>query len=145
MVLLSETSPDNGINTFTGFYQSIKNTWLILLNDYSSLEPWTKNYLLDILMITFSLSTAIILLNVLIALVSNTYKETLKNAHTIWVIELAEIIAEIELNPLLSLQPSLSKELINASWTIVYKASTENVEKWATKHEEMKKNYQNTI
>ncbi|CAB4443828.1 unnamed protein product [Rhizophagus irregularis] len=102
MVLLSETSPDNGVNTFTGFYQSIKNTWLILLNDYSSLEPWTKNYLLDILMITFSLSTAIILFNVLIALVSNAYEETLKNAHTIWVIELAEIIAEIELNPLIS-------------------------------------------
>lgn len=65
MVLLSEVSPDNGVNTFTSFYQSIKNTWLILLNDYSSLEPWTKNYLLDILMITFSLSTAIILFNVL--------------------------------------------------------------------------------
>ncbi|PKY47556.1 hypothetical protein RhiirA4_462789 [Rhizophagus irregularis] len=141
MVLLSETSPDNGVNTFTGFYQSIKNTWLILLNDYSSLEPWTKNYLLDILMITFSLSTAIILFNVLIALVSNAYEETLKNAHTIWVIELAEIIAEIELNPLISYYlPTLRAEV---PWTIIYKASTEDVEKWATKHEEMKKKYQN--
>ncbi|CAG8588186.1 11153_t:CDS:2 [Rhizophagus irregularis] len=127
MVLLSETSPDNGVNTFTGFYQSIKNTWLILLNDYSSLEPWTKNYLLDILMITFSLSTAIILFNVLIALVSNAYEETLKNAHTIWVIELAEIIAEIELNPLISHYfPTLRAEV---PWTIIYRASTEDVEK----------------
>ncbi|RGB37842.1 hypothetical protein C1646_693499 [Rhizophagus diaphanus] len=139
MVLLSETSPDNGVNTFTGFYQSIKNTWLILTNDYSSLEPWTKNYLLDILMITFSLSTAIILLNVLIALVSNTYKETLKNARTIWVIELAEIIAENELNPFI---PSFLYEEL--PWTFVYRASTKDVEKWVTRHEEMKKKYQNT-
>lgn len=76
-----------------------------------------------------------------VALVSNTYKETLKSAHTIWVIELAEIIAENELNPFMSLS---NRNLNNVPWTIVYKASTENVEKWATKHEEMKKKYQNT-
>lgn len=76
-----------------------------------------------------------------VALVSNAYEETLKNAHTIWVIELAEIIAEIELNPLISHYfPTLRAEV---PWTIIYRASTEDVEKWATKHEEMKKKYQN--
>ncbi|CAG8468024.1 4563_t:CDS:2 [Acaulospora morrowiae] len=97
LVLLSDTLPDNGSNTFTGFYQSFKNTWSMLLNNYDSLRPWTQNYMLDIFMIVFSLSTAIIMFNILIALINDSYKETYKKARTIWIMELATMIADIEI------------------------------------------------
>ncbi|CAG8605152.1 3667_t:CDS:2 [Ambispora leptoticha] len=96
MVLLSETLPDNGKNTFTSFAQSFKNVWLMLLNDYTSLLPWTSNHLLDFLVMAFSFSTTIVTLNILIALMNNAYEETYKNANTVWIIRLAEFIVDLE-------------------------------------------------
>lgn len=54
-------NPNSGMK----FYQSLKNAWLMLLNDYSSLDSQTENYLSDILKITFSFSTTIIIFNIL--------------------------------------------------------------------------------
>ncbi|CAG8455899.1 8415_t:CDS:2, partial [Rhizophagus irregularis] len=133
MVLLSDTLTDNGANTFTGFYQSLKNSWSMLLNNYSSLEPWTNNYLLDIFMIVFSLSTAIVLFNILIAIISDSYKITCKKAHTIWVMELVELMAEFELCD--KIMPMFR---IPSPTTVIYRASAEDVDEWATKLEKEK-------
>ncbi|GBC25663.2 uncharacterized protein OCT59_020055 [Rhizophagus irregularis] len=130
---LDDTLTDNGANTFTGFYQSLKNSWSMLLNNYSSLEPWTNNYLLDIFMIVFSLSTAIVLFNILIAIISDSYKITCKKAHTIWVMELVELMAEFELCD--KIMPMFR---IPSPTTVIYRASAEDVDEWATKLEKEK-------
>ncbi|CAG8552795.1 9919_t:CDS:2 [Ambispora leptoticha] len=96
MVLLSETPPNNGKNTFTSFERSLINVWSMLLSDYSSLSPWINNRLLDILKVSFSFSTTIVILNILIALMNNAYEETYKNAHTMWITLLADFIVDLE-------------------------------------------------
>ncbi|PKY31879.1 hypothetical protein RhiirB3_449710 [Rhizophagus irregularis] len=125
MVLSSET-PNSGMK----FYQSLKNAWLMLLNDYSSLDSQTENYLSDILKITFSFSTTIIIFNILIALMNNTYKKIYKNARTAWVMQRAEVIVNIEI----LLIHYFNRKLFYGDcfpWSIIYKALTEEVDEWS--------------
>ncbi|CAG8527889.1 14575_t:CDS:2 [Dentiscutata erythropus] len=92
LVLLSKIPPDNDNipNTFTGLDESLKNVWMMLLGDYDSLAPWTNNSFLDIIRIVFSFTTTIIILNILIALMNDTYEETSKHARAMWIAHVAE-------------------------------------------------------
>ncbi|CAG8749588.1 7074_t:CDS:2, partial [Rhizophagus irregularis] len=119
-------NPNSGMK----FYQSLKNAWLMLLNDYSSLDSQTENYLSDILKITFSFSTTIIIFNILIALMNNTYKKIYKNARTAWVMQRAEVIVNIEI----LLIHYFNCKLFYGDcfpWSIIYKALTEEVDEWS--------------
>ncbi|KAF0520282.1 transient receptor potential cation channel subfamily m member 5 [Gigaspora margarita] len=95
LVLLSEIPPDNDniANTFASFDQSLKNVWMMLQSDYDSLTPWTNNRLLDILRIVFSFTTVIIILNILIALMNNTYEKLNEHARAVWIAYVAQFVS----------------------------------------------------
>ncbi|CAG8627774.1 14052_t:CDS:2 [Dentiscutata erythropus] len=95
-IFIANLPPDNNDipNTFINFGKSLKNVWLMLQGDYSSLSPWTDNPLLDILRNIFSFMTSLIILNILIALMNNAYERTYKHARAVWVAYIAEIIAD---------------------------------------------------
>ncbi|RIB24774.1 hypothetical protein C2G38_2167613 [Gigaspora rosea] len=73
--------PDNKDipNTFINFGRSLKNVWLMLQGDYSSLAPWSTNGILDTLRI---------------ALMNNAYERTYKHARAVWTAYIAEVIAD---------------------------------------------------
>ncbi|RGB37171.1 hypothetical protein C1646_757226 [Rhizophagus diaphanus] len=87
----------------------------MLLNDYRSLNPQTEHYLLDILKITFSFNTTIIMFGILIVLMNNTFEEIYKNA----VPQRTKISVNIGI---------LSICYFNC---IIYKALTEEVVEWS--------------
>ncbi|GES72809.1 hypothetical protein GLOIN_2v1771895 [Rhizophagus clarus] len=128
MFLLSRDSNDS--NTFTSFESSLKNVWSMILGDYESLKPWINNRLVVIIMIAFSFSTAIVLLNTLIAILSITCEETINHAHTVWVLKRAEIIVDIELSWMM---PSERQDRNYFPWSIIYEAFTEDVDEWSKK------------
>ncbi|CAB4376574.1 unnamed protein product [Rhizophagus irregularis] len=110
---------------FTSFDNSLKNVWSMFLCDYDSLKQWTDNRLVDIYKIIFSFSTTIILMNILIAILSDTYEETINYARTVWVIKRAEIIIDIELSWMI---PSERQNRNYFPWSIIYEAFTEDVD-----------------
>ncbi|PKY13070.1 hypothetical protein RhiirB3_424810 [Rhizophagus irregularis] len=124
MILLSEDP------NFTSFDNSLKNVWSMFLCDYDSLKQWTDNRLVDIYKIVFSFSTTIILMNILIAILSDTYEETINYAQTVWVIKRAEIIIDIELSWMM---PSERQNRNYFLWSIIYEAFTEDVDEWSKK------------
>ncbi|GES72818.1 hypothetical protein GLOIN_2v1771895 [Rhizophagus clarus] len=115
-------------NTFTSFGSSLDNVWSMVLGDYDSLKPWTNNVLVIIYTIIFSFSTAIILVNILIAILNDIYEETNNYANTVWVIRRAEIIVDIELSWMI---PSERQNRDYFPWSIIYEASTEDVDEWS--------------
>ncbi|UZO26838.1 uncharacterized protein OCT59_019051 [Rhizophagus irregularis] len=115
---------------FTSFDNSLKNVWSMFLCDYDSLKQWTDNRLVDIYKIVFSFSTTIILMNILIAILSDTYEKTINYARTVWVIKRAEIIIDIELSWMM---PSERQNRNYFPWSIIYEAFTEDVDKWSKK------------
>ncbi|RIB24773.1 hypothetical protein C2G38_2031593 [Gigaspora rosea] len=95
-IFIANLTPDNKDipNTFINFGRSLKNVWLMLQGDYSSLAPWSNNVILDTLRSTFAFITTLVILNILIALMNNAYERTYKHARAVWTAYIAEVIAD---------------------------------------------------
>ncbi|CAB4413663.1 unnamed protein product [Rhizophagus irregularis] len=121
-------------NNFKSFIESLENGWSMILNDYSSLEPWSKNHSVYVIKFAYSLLLNILSLNVLIAFVIKTYDEVLVDSYTKWTIVRAHIIALIEISFRI---PSQDENYF--PYTIIYEAADEETEKFHKKNFEDEK------
>ncbi|RUS33235.1 hypothetical protein BC938DRAFT_472462 [Jimgerdemannia flammicorona] len=84
-------------NAFKLFTTALLSVYLFLSGDYSTISAgYDGNIPVIIFRCTFVLLTAIILLNVLIALLNSVYTETAEQGERVWLHQMTELIAEIE-------------------------------------------------
>ncbi|GES86104.1 hypothetical protein GLOIN_2v1642411 [Rhizophagus clarus] len=115
----------------TQYYNTFNAFWSALLGDYGS---WPSDDTLSSLArIAYSLFMAIVILNLVIALVNNVYSEVLNRVYTEWSLLRAQFITTIELN---LMTPHERQNKDNFPLTIYYEVFTEEVERWHKKLEE---------
>jgi len=98
-------TPSQSTNLFTSFYTSLLATYLFLTGDSSSFSGWSptqNNALIISLMIIFSFVIVVYLMNLFIGLLNMAIEKD--NDRAYYLIQKAEILAEIELFYLLPFQ-----------------------------------------
>ncbi|CAG8487684.1 795_t:CDS:2 [Acaulospora morrowiae] len=89
---------DSENTNYKDFGSSLYSVYFILIGQYDSVtNEKTQNRLIISLLIIFSFSTTIVLLNVLIAAMTDVVNETKTTGRHVWLKQRAEIIAEIEM------------------------------------------------
>ncbi|RUP47740.1 hypothetical protein BC936DRAFT_145384 [Jimgerdemannia flammicorona] len=124
--------PMDTVNKFVRFDESLKSTYLFLTGDYSSISPWDGDPLVDIIKIAFSFITVIMMLNVLIAILSDVINMAREQGKRRWLRELAQVIVEIERTMLLPF------ERRNPHWFpefIFYGADPDTIKYWEKERE----------
>ncbi|KAI8147865.1 hypothetical protein BJV82DRAFT_593684 [Fennellomyces sp. T-0311] len=98
MPLEMTNNPDSA-NRFRDVGVAVKTVWFFLHGRWDVLQgrPVESRPLVNILSVIFSLSTNIILFNVLIALMTSIVAEVKRKGKRVWIAYLAESLAEIEL------------------------------------------------
>ncbi|KAI9263134.1 hypothetical protein BDA99DRAFT_571860 [Phascolomyces articulosus] len=96
---LEMTSNPIDANRFRNVGLAAKTVWFFLHGRWDILQnrPVESRPLVSILSVVFSISTTIILLNVLIALMTSIVAEVKRKGKRVWITYLAESLAEIEL------------------------------------------------
>ncbi|CAG8545549.1 14516_t:CDS:10 [Acaulospora morrowiae] len=90
---------------FQDFGSSLVSFYFILIGQYDSVsDERDNNRTITILLMLFSFFTAILLLNVLIAIMADVVKETETSGIRAWLKQKAEVIAEIEMYMMTSAQ-----------------------------------------
>ncbi|KAL1920392.1 uncharacterized protein VTP21DRAFT_769 [Calcarisporiella thermophila] len=105
----------SGENHFDFWFDALRSTYNFLLGQYETLDPFDDNMTVVILKVLFSFSTAIVLLNVLIALINGVYKVSEKEAEQTWMRNITRWLAQTELytlTPGMRQNESLFPELI---------------------------------
>ncbi|RUS18553.1 hypothetical protein BC937DRAFT_88628 [Endogone sp. FLAS-F59071] len=118
---------DSSTNKFMRFDMSLKATYFFLTGDYSSISYWDGDPLVDIVKIFFSFITGIMMLNVLIAILSDVINMAREQGKRRWLRELAKVIVEIERSML------LPWERLDPHWFpefIFYGADPDTVKEW---------------
>ncbi|RUS16419.1 hypothetical protein BC937DRAFT_91233 [Endogone sp. FLAS-F59071] len=117
-------------NAFADLPTALLSVYLFLSGDYSTVSTgYGINAPLIILKCLFIFVTAIILLNVLIALLNNVYTETAEQGEQVWLDQMAALIAEIEvywMTPADRQNPKFFPKYI------YYEASVEKSSDWST-------------
>ncbi|RUS34106.1 hypothetical protein BC938DRAFT_482373 [Jimgerdemannia flammicorona] len=119
------TLSQDGNNYFSTPDYAMRSVFLFLTGDWSSTSYWDTNRYVDVFKILFSFTTAILLLNVLIALMTQIVDDMQEGRHEVWLRTKAGIIAEIEVYWL------FPWERFNQNWfpdLIFYEASADLVE-----------------
>lgn len=123
-----EASPDD--NKFNTFDSALKSVVGFLTGQYDPVIRFTHNRMLDFYMVLFTLTTAIILLNVLIALLNQIYADVTARGQNAFIRQKAALLAEIEVY---WMWPALRR---NKDWfpnMIFYEAPTDEVRDWRKK------------
>ncbi|RUP42946.1 hypothetical protein BC936DRAFT_137854 [Jimgerdemannia flammicorona] len=128
----TEITPDddNASNNFETFGTSVVSILFLLTGDPGNFGGLTS-VPVYILRILFSLLTAILLLNVLIALLNNVYTDTTKIGERVWLRQKAQWIAEVEVYWML---PSWRQKEDWFPDYIYYEADLKEYTKWHEEH-----------
>ncbi|CAG8487580.1 8419_t:CDS:10 [Paraglomus occultum] len=87
---------DNSDDNFQSFWLSLNSVMTFLGGDFSAVSD-VHSFDVNMLRILFMISTTIMLLNILIAILNTAYSDVASQARRIWVLNCAEILAEFEL------------------------------------------------
>ncbi|KAL1916143.1 uncharacterized protein VTP21DRAFT_6147 [Calcarisporiella thermophila] len=121
------TDSATGEHHFATWLSALSAVYEFLMGQYDTMDPFDSIVLAVVLKYLFYLITTVVLLNMLIALLNNVYKESYKQAENSLLNDIARWLAEMEfyfLPPHLRLKDALFPELI------FYNAYAEDIQKW---------------
>ncbi|CAG8467139.1 6862_t:CDS:10 [Paraglomus brasilianum] len=97
ILLRNSITIDTSDNNFESFWFSLNSVMAFLGGDFSAISNVEHTTDINLLRILFMVSTTIMLLNILIAILNTAYSDVASQARRIWVLNCAEILAEFEL------------------------------------------------
>ncbi|GBC04372.1 hypothetical protein RclHR1_05640015 [Rhizophagus clarus] len=95
--ILIRDEPDESGSDFSKYSTSLVSVYLFLVGEFGSIDNLKEKATIIIMIIVFIFVSTIVLLNVLIALMSDVVTETKLSGKQAWLKQKAEIIAELEM------------------------------------------------
>ncbi|CAJ0831490.1 1389_t:CDS:10 [Entrophospora sp. SA101] len=121
-ITLQQTPGDNVWNSYDS---SLAAVIYFLAGDFSAIDPWSGDVYVKTLKVLFFLSTTIVLLNLLIALMGDIFTKAKENGKRAWLELRAEYLAEIE-----CFHMSTYNKSMHSRGLIYYEADPDEIEDW---------------
>ncbi|CAG8531442.1 10140_t:CDS:2 [Paraglomus occultum] len=131
VLVANSTAPE----TFDTYPMSLATVYFFVTGSFNSANDAFSDPTIAILTIVFSFTTAIVLLNILIALMSDVIEVTKTNGKRAWLQQKAEVIAAVEMY---MLSPSQRRRKDFFPSLIYYHASPDQVKAYKKRRQELK-------